>query len=157
MVKAATVQQSNADFARAHHDGLICVFAGATSGIGAGTLERMVQMLNATTFYVLGRSEARFASQRANLESLNPSCKFVFLEVNVSLISGVDAACKQIAAAEKKVDYLFMSHGAVPYAGAQCMPCYIPTPLAEANFEQTRKKVSNYALHSRTTPGCGSS
>ena len=120
MVKATTIRQCNAHFASEHHEGLVCVFAGATSGIGAGTLERIALMLDAPTFYVLGRSAARFAGQCAKLESLNPSCKVMFLEVEVSLLSNVDAACKQITAAEKKVDYLYMSPGLIPLNGPQC-------------------------------------
>ncbi|KAE8454578.1 hypothetical protein EG329_000201 [Mollisiaceae sp. DMI_Dod_QoI] len=120
MVKTTTISQSNERFASAHHEeGTVCVFAGATSGIGAGTLERMATMLPSPTFYVIGRSAARFASQLEKLQSLNPSCKVVFLEAEVSLLSDVDTACKQITAAEKKVDYLFMSPGMLPFNGPQ--------------------------------------
>ena len=120
MVKATTIRQSN-EFDKERDVGLVCVFAGATSGIGAGTLEKMVQKLQESTFYVLGRSASRFADQRAKLESLNPSCKFVFIESEVSLLSSIDAACGQITAAEQKVDYLFTSAGMVPFNGPQCM------------------------------------
>ena len=120
MVKTAIIKQSNARFASEQHVGRVCVFVGATSGIGAGTLEKMVQQLQNSTFYVLGRSKARFAAQRAKLESLNPSCKLIFIESEVSLLCDVDAACRQITAAEDKVDYLYMSAGLVPFNGAQC-------------------------------------
>ena len=120
MVKATTIRQCNARFASEHHEGLVCVFAGATSGIGAGTLERMALLLHAPTFYVLGRSAARFSSQRAKLQSLNPSCTVVFLQAEVSLLSDVDTACKQITDSEKKVDYLYMSPGLMPLNGPQC-------------------------------------
>jgi NADP-dependent 3-hydroxy acid dehydrogenase YdfG len=95
MAKATTIRQCNARFASEHHAGLVCVFAGATGGIGASTLERMALMLHTLTFFVLGRSAARLASQRTKLESLNPSCKVVFLEAEVSLLSNVDTVCKQ--------------------------------------------------------------
>lgn len=72
-------------------------------------------MLHAPTFYVLGRSAARFASQHAKLESLNPSCKVVFLEAEVSLLSNVDSVCNQITAAEQKVDYLYMTERTTMY------------------------------------------
>ncbi|RDL31189.1 Uncharacterized protein BP5553_09978 [Venustampulla echinocandica] len=119
MVKATAISQCNARFASEHHEGLVCVFAGATSGIGAGTLERMVTMLAKSTFYVVGRSAARFVSQRAKLESLNPSCKVVFLEAEFSLLSDVDAVCTKIIAAERKVDFLYMSPGLVPLNGPE--------------------------------------
>jgi NAD(P)-dependent dehydrogenase (short-subunit alcohol dehydrogenase family) len=120
MVKTTAIRECNARFASEHHGGLVCVFAGATSGIGASTLERMALMLHEPTFYVLGRSAARFASRQAKLESLNPSCKVVFLEAEVSLLSNVDSVCKQITAAEQKVDCLYMSPGLIPLNGPQC-------------------------------------
>lgn len=123
MVKFLTITEANARFASdsAHNVGLVCIFAGATSGTGAGAIERMAVMMQAPTFYVLGRSAARFASQRAKLESLNPSLKLVFLEVEVSLISDIDAVSKQITAAERKVDYLYMSQGCIPLNVPHCM------------------------------------
>jgi len=42
------ISQCNARFAKAseHNAGLVCFFAGATSGTDAGMLERMALMLN---------------------------------------------------------------------------------------------------------------
>jgi len=116
MVHFSTITSANANFAsnNEHNTGLICVFAGATSGIGAGTIEKMAVMVHTGTFYVLGRSVSRFASQRSRLERLNPRLKLVFLEAEVSLISSIDAACKRIIAAETKVNYLYMSQGCFP-------------------------------------------
>ena len=119
MVKATAVRQY-IEFNQEQDVGLVCVFVGATSGIGAGTLEKMVQKLQESTFYVLGRSASRFANQRAKLESLNPSCKIVFIPAEVSLLSAVDATCKHIAASEERVDYLYMSPGLIPLNGPQC-------------------------------------
>lgn len=45
----------------------VCVFAGATGGIGAGTLEKMTAILREPTLYALGRSSRRFASQMAQV------------------------------------------------------------------------------------------
>jgi NADP-dependent 3-hydroxy acid dehydrogenase YdfG len=114
-------RESNERFANENHeDGLVCVFAGATSGIGSSTLERMASMLPSATFYVIGRSASHFASQRAKLQTLNPTCEVIFLEAEISLLSEVDRVCKQITAAEKKVDYLYMSPGLMPLNGPQC-------------------------------------
>ena len=120
MVNTTIVRQCNARFASEHHSGLVCVFAGATSGIGAGTLERMALMLHEPTFYVIGRSAARFTSQRSKLQSLNASCKIIFLEAEVSLLSDVDRVCKQITDSEKKVDCLYMSPGMMPLNNPEC-------------------------------------
>ena len=122
MVSISVVKQSNATFAKQHaDDSLVVVLAGATSNLGAGTLQQLVTMLHASTFYVLGRSAARFTTQRETLQRLNPSLKIVFIETDVSLIAGIDAACEQIATAEKRVDYLFMSQGCIPLTVPQCM------------------------------------
>ncbi|KAI9696487.1 MAG: hypothetical protein M1820_008115 [Bogoriella megaspora] len=121
MVKISTVRKSILRFAKEseHDEGLVCVFAGATSGIGASTLETLARILSNPTFYVLGRSEEQFASQRARLASLNPGCKIVFLEAQFSLLSDVDAICKRITLAETKVDYLCMSPGVIPINGPE--------------------------------------
>ena len=120
MVKLATVKASNDCFAGEQHEGRVCVFAGATSGIGFSTLQKLVTMLRASIFYVLGRSEEEFLDQLKKLRALSPTSKVVFVNTQVSLISHIDAACKQIVAAESKVDYLCMSPGGMPFQGAVC-------------------------------------
>lgn len=120
MVKFCDVVESNARFARGQHEGRVCVFAGATSGIGYGTLRRLVTMMRSSIFYVLGRTESRFAAQLDELRASAPTNKIVFVECQLSLIRDVDAACKKIAAAEEKVDLLCMSPGGMPFQGAVC-------------------------------------
>lgn len=122
MVKLSTITEANARFATnaVNNVGLVCVFAGATSGIGAATIERLAVMLPNATFYVLGRSASRFAGQRAMLESLNSSLKLVFLEAEVSLIADVDAASQKIITAEQRIDYLYMSQACFPINVPQC-------------------------------------
>lgn len=126
MVKATVIKQNNNRFTSEQHTECVCVFAGATSGIGAATLEKMATMLHEPTLYVLGRSAARFESQRAKLESLSPGCKVVFIEVEISVLSEVDKACERILGAEKKVDYLYMSPGLIPLNGPECMLLGLP-------------------------------
>lgn len=123
MVKLSEVRDAKTEFARKSREntGLICVFAGATSGIGKATLEKLVStIVREATIYVIGRSESRFKNQLADLGGLNMSCKIIYLETEFSLISGVDAAVKQILERETKVDYLFMSTGKLPHAGPTC-------------------------------------
>jgi hypothetical protein len=71
----------------------------------------MVQNLHDSTFYILGRSEAKFASQKAELLQLNPSNKIVFLHAQVSLLKDIDAACEHIKKAESRVDFVYTSPG----------------------------------------------
>lgn len=122
MVKFSTIIQANERFASdsKRNTGLVCVFAGATSGTGAGTIERMATMVQASTFYVLGRSAARFATQREKLKNLNPSNKIEFLNAEVSLISEVDFVSTQISALEQRVDYLYMSQRCIPLNVPKC-------------------------------------
>ncbi|KAK7973194.1 hypothetical protein PG996_007422 [Apiospora saccharicola] len=130
MVKFSDVVESNAHFARGQHEGRVCVFAGATSGIGYGTLRRLITMMRSSTFYVLGRNESSFATQLDELRASAPTNKITFVECQLSLIRDVDAACKSIAAAEKKVDLLCMSPGGMPFQGA----VYTDEEGLEVNF-----------------------
>ena len=120
MVKLSTIKQSNTQSAKAHLEAQVCVFAGATSGIGAGTLKAMAHILHEAIFYIIGRSEARFAEQCAELKKINPNCRTVFVQAELSLLSDVDEACQKITDAEKRVDCLFMSQGFFPLIGPQC-------------------------------------
>ncbi|KUJ09016.1 uncharacterized protein LY89DRAFT_701536 [Mollisia scopiformis] len=120
MVKIDTIRASNAPFANQHHEGLVCVFAGATSGIGLATCQKMTTMLQSSTFYILGRSPERYTDLLDQMRELAPSNKIVYVETQVSLIASIDAACAQISSAEQKVDYLCMSPGGMPFQGAVC-------------------------------------
>ncbi|KAI8947979.1 hypothetical protein F4801DRAFT_581839 [Xylaria longipes] len=120
--KTSTIIKSNAQFASHNRQAgqgehIVCVFAGAMSGIGARMLERMVMVsYHSTVFYVLWKSsEPSNAHRKRVLESiLNRGCKIVFIDADVSLISDMDAASEQILAAEEKVDYLCMSKNDIP-------------------------------------------
>jgi hypothetical protein len=155
MVKFSTITQANARFAatNAENAGLVLVFSGATSGIGAGILENMATMFHSSTFYILGRSSTKFVPQRAKLERLNASLKLVFLEAEVSLIRDIDAASKKIKEAETKVDYLCMSQGCFPVHVPNCT-LFLPLsfPLTNHSPKQIRKKASIFSFPSNTTP-----
>lgn len=120
MVHLTAVEEQNAQFSAKRCSQRVAVFVGATHGIGAGTLETMAELLVEPTLYVVGRSEARFAPQRARLQQVNPGAKVVFVLADISSISGVDEACAMIKAAESRVDYLCMSPGYLPLNGPQC-------------------------------------
>ncbi|KAI0408853.1 hypothetical protein F4802DRAFT_593718 [Xylaria palmicola] len=125
--RISTIVKRNAKFAaqnrRPHHcEGVVCVFAGAMSGIGAKTLERMLTMFyHSATFYVLGQyAKGSQGHRKRLLDALsNRGCKIVYIEADVSLTSDMDAASKLIAAAESKVDYLCMSKDDVLPNGAK--------------------------------------
>ncbi|KAM0171268.1 hypothetical protein ACHAPF_008301 [Botrytis cinerea] len=108
MVKIPEIIQANASFGKNNDgpQGFICVFAGATSNIGASTLEALAKMLQSPTFYVLGRSATRFAAQRERLHSLNPQMKLEFLEVETSLILNIDAAWQELKMQDEDIGLL---------------------------------------------------
>ncbi|KFY54646.1 hypothetical protein V496_07226 [Pseudogymnoascus sp. VKM F-4515 (FW-2607)] len=113
MVKITTIRECNERLAKENNADLVCVFAGATSGSGAGALEAMV-------------------------DKINPSCKLEFLEAQVSLLSDVDRVCRQIAAAEKKVDLLYMSPGCIPFGGPRYTKEGIETSFSISYYSRMR-------------------
>ena len=119
MVHLASVRERNQLFADERHEGLVCVFAGATSGIGLATLEKMAAMLHDSTFYILGR--VSFQKELKDLKKIGPSNQYNYIHVQLSLIADTDSACIQILETEKKVDYMCLSPGYTPWGGAVCM------------------------------------
>ncbi|KAK1830624.1 3-keto-steroid reductase [Podospora conica] len=118
MVSTKEIVAANTAFAAKRTSGKVFVFTGATSGIGAATLEKVATMVDAATFYVAGRSTPHFAPLRAKVEALNPNIRIVFFECNVALLADVDAFSALIAGAEKSVDFLCMSQGTLPFTGS---------------------------------------
>jgi NADP-dependent 3-hydroxy acid dehydrogenase YdfG len=111
MVVISEIRRRNASYASQGHRGLVCVFAGATAGIGAATLREMVGLLHSSTFYVLGRDPHRYQDKLDELKKLGPSNNIVFIETQIALISGIDKACREISAAAKKIDVICVSPG----------------------------------------------
>lgn len=120
MVSTKEIVAANAAFGTKRTSGKVFVFTGATSGIGAATMEKLATMVNTATFYVAGRSTPRFCPLRTKIEALNPNICIVFFECNVSLLADMDAFSTLITASEKHVDYLCMSQGTLPFTGPQC-------------------------------------
>ena len=121
MVRTSSVQIANRGLASADDaSGLVCVFVGATSGIGLSTVTALLNIARHSTLYIVGRSEKRFAPQMRSWRAMNRSCRLVFLEAQVSLLSEVDAACAKVIEAEEKVDMLYMSPGYLPVGPRQC-------------------------------------
>jgi NADP-dependent 3-hydroxy acid dehydrogenase YdfG len=119
MVHIATIREHNRTFTDENHGECICVFVGATSGIGLATLKTMATMLYSSRFYIFGR--AAFREELEALKHIGSSNEYVYIHVAVSLIAEVDAACEEILNAEKKVDYMCLSPGTMPWTGPICM------------------------------------
>ncbi|KAH9844664.1 Oxidoreductase lepF [Teratosphaeria destructans] len=121
--------------------GLVALFVGATSGIGQAVLQILGARLPNASVYVVGRSEAMFASDINRLRVLNPEAKIVFLEAQVSLLREVDRVCEQILTSEEKLDLLYMSPGYLGFGGPHYTEegldlCFFLSVYARARFVQ---------------------
>lgn len=160
MVSTKEIVAANAAFAAKRTSEKVFVLTGATSGIGAATMQKLASMVDTATFYVAGRSAPRFSPLRAKVEALNPNIRIVFFECNVALLADMDAFSGHIAASEKSVDYLCMSQGMLPFTGARCTssPTSLPRPTTDTpGTPQTPPNPSNSASPSRTSPAPASS
>ncbi|TGO84281.1 hypothetical protein BPOR_0524g00010 [Botrytis porri] len=117
MVAINAVQASNAAFKAKGTPGMVAVFAGATSGIGMGTLKAFIKYANAPKAYIIGRSESAAGHLLNDLRLSNPSATLNFLEGEISLIREVDRLCDEIKRKEEKVDIVFMSAGYLSFDG----------------------------------------
>lgn len=97
--------------------GLVAVFAGATDGIGLGTLRALARNANAPRAYIIGRSHDKAAHIIDKLKTINPAGSFIFVEGQVSLIHDVDRICEEIKKVETHIDILCMSPGYLNLAG----------------------------------------
>ena len=85
MVEISEIRKSNAAYAAQDHSGLICVFAGATAGIGAATLKEMVSLLRSSTFYILGREPHRYQHKLNELKNSALRTRSLLLELRLPL------------------------------------------------------------------------
>ncbi|KAL4734226.1 hypothetical protein BDV11DRAFT_212965 [Aspergillus similis] len=153
MVSITKVRECNA---RAASDArTVCVFAGATSGIGAGTLSRLVQMRPNSTFYVIGRSATRFAQFQQqhlvhSIHSQNGNGQVIFLEAEISILAQVDDVCRRIARLENRVDWLYMSPGMIPLNGPQYTSEGLETCFALSYYSRVRLLINLIPLLNRS-------
>lgn len=97
--------------------GFVALFIGATSGIGLATLQALCKGSEECSIYVVGRSRARFESERSRLQRSNAKANISFIEAEVTLLSQVDKVCKMVASVESRLDLLFMSPGYLGVGG----------------------------------------
>jgi NADP-dependent 3-hydroxy acid dehydrogenase YdfG len=129
MVSLKIIQASN-EALKDQPSGIIAVFAGATAGIGLGTLKAFVKHANAPKAYIIGRSKIKCSPILDELKALNPEATFVFLEAQIALITEVDRVCNLIKQKEERVDLLVMSPGYLTAARREGkLPYHPPTVL----------------------------
>ncbi|KAL2825700.1 hypothetical protein BJY01DRAFT_256180, partial [Aspergillus pseudoustus] len=110
MVSLDAVKQSNSAL-KDYGPGLVGVFVGGTSGIGESTARSFVQCAISPRVYLIGRNEAQASRIIAELEALNSESRVSFVQCDVSLLRGVDEACRAIQEQEGKINLLVMSSG----------------------------------------------
>src|ERR1700759_5030072 len=110
MVNIKDIRNSNCSL-QSLPPGLVAVFAGATVGIGLGTLQQFAKYVNGPKAYIIGRSREKASHIIDHLKTINPMGTFVFIEGQISLIKEVDRICVEIKKLENHVDILCMSPG----------------------------------------------
>lgn len=111
MVSLQVMLSHNAGIRSSLPAGLIAVFVGATSGIGAATLKAFAKYTRGPRAYFVGRSQTAADTIIAECKALNAGGEYVFIEADISLIHTVDEVCARIKARETRLDILFLSQG----------------------------------------------
>ncbi|OJJ57124.1 hypothetical protein ASPSYDRAFT_154937 [Aspergillus sydowii CBS 593.65] len=140
MVAINVVKESNASL-KDYGPGLVGVFVGGTSGIGQSTARAFVRYAISPRVYLLGRNEAQASKIIEELGKLNAESKVDFVKCDVSLLKGVDEACKEIQKKEEKVNLLVMTTGMVTMKGRDGMYTVI---ISETNEGIDRKLSLHY-------------
>jgi short-subunit dehydrogenase len=116
MVNLKEVRISNRSL-QALAPGLVAVFAGATDGIGLGTLRQYAKYVNGPIVFIIGRSEEKGSHIIDSLKTINPMGAFKFIQAQVSLIHEVDRVSQEIKKLATHVDILCMSPGYLTLSG----------------------------------------
>lgn len=114
MMSLENIRTSNASL-QSIPPGIVAVFAGATDGIGLGTLRQFARHTNGPIAFIIGRSEEKASRIIEMLKDLNPMGTFKFIAAEISLLNEVDRACDEIQGFAKHVDILYMSPGCLSF------------------------------------------
>lgn len=102
------IRKSNADLKDRSYT---AVFIGATSGVGLGAIRALLKNSPSSKLYIVGRSEAKFASTLVQLQAISTTARLTFLQAQVSLLSEVRRVCSLITTIEPQIDILWLSQG----------------------------------------------
>ncbi|KAL2852100.1 hypothetical protein BJY01DRAFT_260167 [Aspergillus pseudoustus] len=111
MVTLGDILSSNAQVASSFPPGLVALFVGATSGIGAATLKAFAKYTRKPRAYFVGRSQEAADAIILECLELNPDGEYIFIQADVSLLKVVDQVSAQIRAREPHLNILFLSQG----------------------------------------------
>ena len=113
MVSLKGIREANRSLQTTSHT---AVFVGSTSGIGLGTIEALLQHIDAPTVVIVGRSRSKFSSTISRLQELNPKATLTFIEAQVSYLKEVDRVCSIIKSEHSTIDHLWLSQGGLAQA-----------------------------------------
>ncbi|KAL3459492.1 hypothetical protein BJX64DRAFT_301235 [Aspergillus heterothallicus] len=119
MMSLSDITASNAQLSATFTAGLVALFVGATSGIGAATLKAFAKYTRRPRAYFVGRSQEAADSIVSECQALNPDGEYIFIAADVSLIKVVDQVCAQIQAREAQLNILFLSQGVASFDRAE--------------------------------------
>jgi NAD(P)-dependent dehydrogenase (short-subunit alcohol dehydrogenase family) len=119
MVALKDVQASNSQIKSTWPSGLVAVFVGSTSGIGAYALKEFAHRASKPRIYFVGRSQEAADKLLVELKSLNPGGEYIFLKCDTSLMRNIDDLCLKIKAKETAINVLFMSQGTLKFSGCK--------------------------------------
>ncbi|KAL4778216.1 hypothetical protein BJX76DRAFT_343832 [Aspergillus varians] len=111
MVHLEDILAHNVTISSSFPPGLVALFVGATSGIGAATLKAFAKHTIRPRAYFVGRSQPAADLILTECKALNPEGEYIFIQADVSLVRVVDDVCSQIKTREKELNILFLSQG----------------------------------------------
>lgn len=127
MVSLRAIRAANASLPDASPT---AVFVGATSGIGLGTIEALLQLATRPRVIIIGRSQPKFSPTIFKLQDLNAKAEITFIEAQVSLLKEVDRVCTTIKSAHSSIDLLWLSQGGLADAKGARTPEGLSDDLA---------------------------
>ncbi|MCJ1420982.1 hypothetical protein MMC32_007344 [Xylographa parallela] len=136
MVSLTDVQASNSSIASSLPAGLVAVFVGATSGIGEYTLLQFAKYARQPRVYFVGRSQEAGDRIAAACKALNPDGQYTFIKADTSLLSNVDAVCRDIKSKETVVNLLFLTTGTLQLGAKTAENLHYPAALVA--YSRTR-------------------
>lgn len=120
MVSLEAIRASNARISSELPAGLVAVFLGATSGIGATSLKQFAKRARQPRIYFAGRREDEGNRIVTELKTLNPDGVYHYIKCDASLLKNVDQLCREIKSKESAINLLFLTIGTLVTGKRKC-------------------------------------
>ncbi|TVY52430.1 Oxidoreductase andH [Lachnellula cervina] len=149
MVSLEAIRASNARISSELPAGLVAVFLGATSGIGATSLKQFAKRARQPRIYFAGRREDEGNRIVTELKTLNPDGVYHYIKCDASLLKNVDQLCREIKSKESAINLLFLTIGTL-VTGKQTEEG-LPYSTAVTYYARMRSVVNLLPLLSQAT------